>query len=626
MHSPELRNLSGPLIVVCASFALACVPSAPIAKVKAVTLAEGGPKKSSPGHVTSNILRQDYAGSAVCQQCHLDIYREWESSPMRHMTRNVGEAHIKAPFDGTTFRLNGDSASVRQKGAQKFVQLRTNRGGVQLYRVTRVIGGRYREDFVGVEVSSAPDPSSDPAHGPEKVLPLSYVFSTQSFRYKGYSVMLPERPGLVAGPVWAESCIGCHNTLPQVSLLYDDLLGPGAPSYQGHVGDNLLPASRQSRIVTTEPEEEHSGLHRAIEDELETLGEKTKTLEELPWPALLKQAIEVTRKRLQARQLIEMGVGCEACHGGASAHAEDPRLLPSFGEESPFLQRLTADGQPANRAQRINQTCARCHTVLFSRYPWTWEGGRRSDEHPGGSSTNSGEARDFQLGACATQMSCASCHDAHAADPPELLSDLSGEKGNKICIGCHTGLNSSEAVRAHSHHESTGPGSSCIGCHMPKKNMGLDYNLTPYHRIASPDEVSKVLKDRPLECALCHQDKSVESLVATMETWWGKHYDREKLHVLYGKDLGINALEATIVRGKPHEQAVAISLFGEARDTRRLPLLWPQLSHEYPLVRFFAQRAIQNITGLPLNIDPNQSASEISRQVNDLEKGNRLAP
>ena len=64
---------------------------------------------------------------------------------------------------------------------------------------------------------------------------------------------------------------------------------------------------------------------------------------------------------------------------------------------------------------------------------------------------------------------------------------------------------------------------------MPKKNMGLDYALTRYHRIGSPTDPARVERDRPLECALCHADKSVDALVGTMEPWWGKRYDREAL-------------------------------------------------------------------------------------------------
>jgi hypothetical protein len=98
-----------------------------------------------------------------------------------------------------------------------------------------------------------------------------------------------------------------------------------------------------------------------------------------------------------------------------------------------------------------------------------------------------------------------------------------------------------------------------------------------------------------------------------MERWWGKHYDRAALRALYGDDLSVNALTATLERGKPHEQAVAIAVLGEARDRSAIPLLATQLSHDYPLVRYFAQRALQTLTGAPVPIDVGAPAAEVRR-------------
>src|SRR6185312_15383469 len=71
---------------------------------------------------------------------------------------------------------------------------------------------------------------------------------------------------------------------------------------------------------------------------------------------------------------------CPYCHGGSRAHADDPRLLPDFAPRSAFLAARPEVPRPdgeVTRAEWINRTCARCHQVLFSRYPFTWEGGLR---------------------------------------------------------------------------------------------------------------------------------------------------------------------------------------------------------------------------------------------------------
>ncbi|MCX5743724.1 MAG: ammonia-forming cytochrome c nitrite reductase subunit c552, partial [Proteobacteria bacterium] len=232
--------------------------------------------------------------------------------------------------------------------------------------------------------------------------------------------------------------------------------------------------------------------------------------------------------------------------------------------------------------------------------------------NPGGSTTNSGEGRDFQLGHCASQMACTTCHDPHAADAPGKLARLATPAGNATCTACHPTLAAPAALAKHSHHTTV----SCVDCHLPKKNMGLDYALVRYHRIGSPTDAARVTGDRPVECALCHRDRSVEQLVTTMETWWGKTFDRAALHRLYGPDLSRNALRAAL-DGLPHEQAVAIAVLGEAKDRSAIPLIARHLAHAYPLVRFFAQRALQTITGLPVAIDLNAAAATIRPLADD---------
>lgn len=559
-------------------------------------------------YVRSNILHGDYAGSQACADCHSDIHDAWARSPMRRMTRVAGSHEIEAPFDGSTFRVGSDTATMETRDGKRYLTLTSSASPDrrQVYRITKVIGGRYREDYVGVEVTHADDPHR--AWGVERVLPVSFVYSTRSWRYKGYSVMVPERPGMRVQVPWSRTCIPCHNTLPSLAMYYDELIGRGAPSYQGKLTDALLPPSRLWRLQPLD----RQGLAAAVADEVERIG-GTPLDASAPLPDVLRSAIAQTRRHLGGADLVEVGVGCESCHGGAAEHVADSSVLPSFELRSPLVRAIGPNGREPTRAQWINRACARCHTVLFSEYPWTWEGGRRDDAVPGGSSTNSGEARDFLLGGCASQMSCVACHDPHGEDDRGKLAKLAMQEGNAICASCHPTLATADGLRAHTHH-GPGAGSACIACHMPKKNTGLGYELTRYHRIGSPTDEARALRDRPLECALCHADKTVEELVSTMERWWGKRYDRDPLRALYG-DLGANAISATLARGKPHEQAVAIGVLGERGTKADVAQIAPHLTHAYPLVRYYAKEAIEKLTGKPLPIDVGQPADEIEPEV-----------
>jgi hypothetical protein len=126
--------------------------------------------------------------------------------------------------------------------------------------------------------------------------------------------------------------------------------------------------------------------------------------------------------------------------------------------------------------------------------------------------------------------------------------------------------------------------------------MGLDGTLTRYHRIGSPTDPERVLGDRPLECALCHADRSVGWVIDAMERLWPVRYPRQRILELYGS-LDANVMTATLERGKPHEQAVAIATLGERRARDAVPLIARQLTGEYPLVREWAKRALTAILG-----------------------------
>jgi predicted CXXCH cytochrome family protein len=571
------------------------------ALVVAVALASCGGSLTAPGGgattgkgkiVASNTVFADYAGSAACARCHPGEAATWARSPMHNMTREVGRAEVKGPFDGTVFRFYDDTAQLARAGADRFMTIRSKRFGDAIYRVTRVIGGHHREDYAGVSVGAVREGApalGDPSE--ERVLPVSWLIGSRSLRYKGYSVMVKERDGLKAGAVWNQTCIFCHNTVPYLSTVLGALAGAGG--YQGEVVDPLLPAPLRASYTVTD----RGALESALGAELARLGAKGT-------PPTLREAVSVTRARFRASHLVEVGIGCESCHLGGAEHARDPARLPSFEPRSDaFEVRLPAAARTADggRAATLNRVCARCHQVLFSGYDPTWEGGSRR-HGPGGSHINSGEARDMMLGACASKLACVDCHDPHAADGTAALRSLPPAQEDALCTRCHQAYATPDALRAHAHHDPAQPGGRCLSCHMPRKNMSLDGDLTRYHRIGSPTDVEKVLRDRPLECALCHADKDAATLVTTMERWWKKAYERGALEKLYGS-LESGVLLATAERGKPHEQAVAFQVLGDARVKEALPVLVGQLTHPYPIVRGYAKRAADRVHGGPVPVD-----------------------
>jgi len=564
------------------------------------------PGLAQPKETRSNILRGDYVGSAACATCHADIYAKWSASPMRKMTRDPAQAEIRAPFAGETFDFKGDTATMFREGSSRFMRMRARIEGEHLYRVTRVIGNHYREDFAGVEVGTTTDPVQRSVV-PELILPVTYYFETQGYRPKGYSVMTHERPGLHAGGVWNQTCIFCHNTVPLLDTFLGALAGPSPPGYQGVFVDRILPPERRFNYRVTN----EAAFRRAVAGEVGVVGAA------LPEQArdgqqVARAGLRALASRFQGQHLVEEGIGCEACHGGGREHTADPQVRTSFAPRSDLLDMQPAGGPSPTRALLINRACARCHQVLFSRYPFTWEGGMRHGPTPGGSTGTSGEARDFLLGGPGRNMACTACHDPHALDKPGHLAELATPAGNRVCVTCHKPFADPEALADHAHHKPDGPAGSCIACHMPRKNMALTYGLTRYHRIGSPTDRARVEGDRPLECALCHADKTVDALVGDMERWWGKHYDRDKLRSLYG-DLTRNALVVTLERGRPHEQVTAAMVLAESKVNTAAPLVARLLASPYPLARRFAARALDTMVARPCAVDVDGSVEEIKQ-------------
>jgi predicted CXXCH cytochrome family protein len=551
-------------------------------------------KAALPG---SNIARDDYAGSNTCVPCHAEIAATQTRSAMHDMTRDGQRAPSRAPWGTGRFSFKGSTAELLREGNARFVSLGSPGQAARLFRVTRIIGGRHREDYAGVPVSNfAQVPPSD---AEEWILPVSYLLGPGTFRYKGYSVMVNERPGMMEGPKWNETCVFCHNTPPALSTMLGVLAG-AHPAYQGAVVDELLPAGRKTRYQIIDD----GALTTALNAELTFLGAPANAQGAQQG---LAQLITETRRRFRGKHLEEQGITCESCHFGARMHVENPALPPSLGPKHPGLAVTRPADERNARVSDINRGCARCHQVLFSGYEWTWEGGHRR-QGPGGSHINSGEGRDFLLGGCKTALSCTQCHDPHAERSAQKAKDHP-EQMNALCTSCHARY-AGAGLAAHTHHAPASAGSSCIECHMPRKNMALDGTLSRYHRIGSPTDADRVHLDRPLECALCHQDASVRTLVDAMERFWGKKYDRDILSKAYGS-LDANALLATAQRGHPHEQAVAFQLLPSAKVQGSAQAIAPGLWGPRPLVRGYAKDALSKLAGVPCDIDTDAPREEI---------------
>ena len=431
-------------------------------------------------------------------------------------------------------------------------------------------------------------------------------------------MLVTERPGLHAGGVWNQTCVFCHNTVPYFDdvwgALYEQAGTRRAPGYQGEVVDKLLPPDRRFRfeVAAAARGAGRRGRRRGDGRRRNAGGRRARAPAEA-----LKRGIHELRARFAARHFVEVGIGCEACHGGSREHADDPRVLPDFAPRSAFLEArpevARTDGE-VTRAERINRALRPLPPGAVLALPVHLGGGTAARRQPGRQLDHLGRGARLP---------------ARRLRAPDVLRDLprSARRGSarRSRAAGHAGrqrrlrplpraVRGARGAGAHAHHDPNGAGASCVGCHMPRKNMGLGYALTRYHRIGLPDDPVRVERDRPLECALCHADKTVGELVATMERWWGRKYDRAALAALYG-GLDARPLEATLARGKAHEQAVALATLGAAHVTAAAPAVARQLVNPFPLVRYYARRALEALRGQDCAVDLDRPTPEIAAAV-----------
>jgi hypothetical protein len=430
------------------------------------------------GAAERNIARGDYVGPAVCGGCHVDKHASWRAGLHARMNQLATAASVRGAFDGATLAYAGGRARFAWLDGAPSMEL-VDRGGVRRrYRVTRTIGVRHLQEYVGVQVDGPA--AGDPAT--EVRLPFGYWLDRPGWYPQPYydswfpAEWVPPREGargargdgdrvafdaFVPEPTpWAARCAWCHNTAPF-----------------------------ELRALRAEGSDLGQGLERFVR----WIG--------APDP---RAAALATSNLLPLDQLVTVGISCESCHLGGRHHAVDGAAI-AFVPRAPELALRDDAAAPELARGRASPAvvlaiCGGCHSTPTPRWP------------DGAAQRNSSEALDLAGSACAARARCVDCHDPHRVGPGAGAPDQAAHI--EACLGCHPALRDPAAARRHARHDAAD--ASCLDCHMPRVVQGLG-QMVRSHRIGAPTPRA----DAPDACGLCHLDRGVAWLRAELRRGWG---------------------------------------------------------------------------------------------------------
>ncbi|MFD3189382.1 cytochrome c3 family protein [Sedimentitalea sp. HM32M-2] len=272
------------------------------------------------------------------------------------------------------------------------------------------------------------------------------------------------------------------------------------------------------------------------------------------------------RRFSYASTQVEMGVGCEACHGPGADHVAWAEGWKTTRTPPPANHGFPVDF--SDSVQTVEQ-CATCHSRRETNLDGNPAPGTRYDDayvlallRPGLYYAD-GQIQDevyvygsfLQSKMYARGVTCLNCHNAHSL---ELKAE-----GNGLCSQCHSPAGNPDFPTlsaadydspAHHFHPEGTTAAKCQSCHMPERvYMGNDWRADHSFRIPRPD-LSQVT-GAPDACTACHGDRDAAWAAAQISTWYPDSKNRGQ-H--YGE---------VLARGRADAVATAGDLTALAQDT-----------------------------------------------------------
>ncbi len=298
-------------------------------------------------------------------------------------------------------------------------------------------------------------------------------------------------------------------------------------------------------------------------------------------------------------QWLELGAGCESCHGPASNHLQWAQGKPGYEQNKGFELTLNSG------EQQLDQ-CGVCHArrqrlqvaedgIEKAFHTWQPEllyaplyhddGQIRDEVFVAGSFMQS---KMHSLG-----VKCSDCHNPHSLQLKQ--------QGNALCSQCHA-VDQYDTAQHH-FHPADSPGAQCVNCHMPETTyMVVDPRRDHRLSIPRPDLTERL--GVPNACERCHSDKSAQWAAQQLQAHFQHKPDThfaEAFHAARQQqgDAQSRLLELLASRNTLSSltDATALAELGYFISPQSIPVIEAQLQNPQAALRVAAVRSLE---GLPL--------------------------
>jgi HEAT repeat protein len=314
---------------------------------------------------------------------------------------------------------------------------------------------------------------------------------------------------------------------------------------------------------------------------------------------------------------VDFGTSCERCHGPGSDHVAlytttAPR---SDAPDSAIVVQTRLD------PERSTMVCGQCHSLrdaisldfvaganYYDFFLPQLEYGLPQDHDPawyldGSTRRFSNDTLGLWMSRCFLEggVTCVDCHiDPH--DTEIEKNEKIRPESSEICTRCHEAIG--KDVSAHTRHEESSAGSSCVECHMPRNVLSIKAKIRD-HGIGLPAPENTERHGIPNACNNCHQDRTPAWAALTLDEWFpGSRARRQKLldradifsRAKAGNDPEVVAQLIDLAAKESEPPLIRANAFGYLgsfpSDPRVQPALLRAFGSKEPLIRAIAMPQI----------------------------------